>query len=468
MKAITNWNYTPYMRYHETKRATLPHICRVAPKLGGFLIEWFDKGAECPHKIIINKRTDDKDTREYELSDAVFEISDLAENETYEVTVWRSDMSEHSDTRLVRTGFARGTVLNYIHPEDHTVKYSGVCPGSPSIVALPSGKLLAAMDILLGDTDEKLTFIYESTDHGETWKYVTELYPCHWGKLFYHRGKLYCCGEGGSCLLLGCSEDEGKTWSTPIRLMQGARRDWAIHKSVNPFVEYDGRIWTAIEYGSWKFHCYYHMLLSAPADSDLMNPENWVFSEPAKVNLGEVDIDTDVLTGAEGNAVAMPFGICDVLRVDPSFKNPEGSYKTYNVAMVRLGDSKNPEAPLVHNRVINIPCGLHNKFIMMKEPTGLGYVMIGNEYTEEHKLRSLLTLAVSKDGVNWKNALRIVDARPDETPDKKDIAYSDPDMAFDGEDIVLVTRTASNGAMDFHNNNMVCFFKVENYKQYFT
>ena len=56
MKAITQWNYTPHMRYHEAKRATLPHICRVAPKLGGFLIEWFDKGAECPHKIIIKKR----------------------------------------------------------------------------------------------------------------------------------------------------------------------------------------------------------------------------------------------------------------------------------------------------------------------------------------------------------------------------------------------------------------------------
>jgi hypothetical protein len=64
-------------------------------------------------------------------------------------------------------------------------------------------------------------------------------------------------------------------------------------------------------------------------------------------------------------------------------------------------------------------------------------------------------------------ATRIVDARCDEREGVRDIAYSDPAFEFDGDDVVAVTRTASNGAMDFHNNNMVCFFRVKNYKQYF-
>lgn len=455
------------MRYHEAYRAMLPYVCRLAPHLGGFLFEWFDKGNDGAHKVIIKKRGAEGGEIERTLDGPVFEISGLEENETYEFTVWRANMSEHSPTRLVRTGAARGTVLNYVHPEDHFIKYSGVCPASPSIVTLPSGKTVAMMDIVYGDTDEKIAPIYESLDGGKTWRYLTELFPCHWGKLFYHNGKLYCCGEGGSTLLLGCSEDEGKTWSAPVRLMQGARRDYQIHKSATPFVVHEGRIWCAVEFGSWKMWCYYHMLLSAPADSDLMNPENWVFTEPAKVELGDVDIDSEAITGAEGNAVAMPWGICDVLRIDPKDDAHRNSSDVYNIALVRRGDAKNPEAPLVADRVVKMPCGLRNKFAVYKEPTGLGYVMVGNEFTEDHRLRSILTLAVSTDGVNWNNAKRIVDARPDETPGVRDIAYSDPDFTFDGDDIIVITRTASNGALDFHNNNNVCIFKVENYKQYF-
>lgn len=468
MKAFTSWSYTPFTRMHERRLSTLPHICRIAPFLGGFIFEWFDKGSDGAHKVIIKKRDSSDSPIVKELTERTVEIKGLEENITYEFTVYRADMSEHSATRLVRTGCARGTTINYVHPEDKSMEHSGISPCSPSILVLPSGKILAIMDIVNGLTDEKIAPIYESLDHGKTWQYVTELYPCHWPRLFYHRDRLYCFGQGNDTLMLGYSLDEGRTWSKPVSLVQGATRDWACHRGATPFVEYNGRIYTAIELGAWKFHCYYHMLLSAPADSDLMDAENWVLTEPAKVNLGDVEINSDVLTGAEGNAVVFPDGICNVLRVDPSFKNSESYYDNYNIAMVRRADPDDPEAPLVPHRVIKIPCGLHNKFEIRKEPSGLGYVMVGNEYTVDHRLRSILTLAVSKDGYEWKNAVRFLDARADEIPGGRTVAYSDPAIDFDGDDIVVITRTAANAPQNFHNNNTISFFKIKNYKQYFT
>ena len=467
MKDITNWNYTPYMRYHERRLATLPYVCRLAPFLGGFTFEWFDKGFDGAHKVIVKLRGGEDVVRELDIVEGNVVIDGLTPEETYEFTVWRSDMSEHSATRLVRVGLTRGVVINYIHPEDYFCRYSGVCPASPSIVKLPSGKLLASMDILYGTTDEKITPIFESCDGGKSWHYLTELYPCHWGRLFVHRGALYCIGEGGNMLLIGRSDDEGRTWRTPTALAQGAKRDYGIHKGATPVVEYSGRIYTSIEFGAWGFWRFYNIMLSAPADADLLDPTNWTLTEPMHVTPEMLGYDVPDVTCAEGNAVATENGIYNYLRVDPH-SSVAPTFQTVNRAVILKADESNPDAALAFDKLIELPCGLRNKFEVRRTPDGSGYVAVGNEYADGHRLRSILTLAVSNDGINFKNAHRILDVRCDEREDIKDIAYSDPAIDFDGDDIVIVLRVAANGAMDFHNNNMVCLFRVENYKQYFT
>ena len=173
------------------------------------------------------------------------------------------------------------------------------------------------------------------------------------------------------------------------------------------------------------------------------------------------------MTCAEGNAVATENGIYNYLRVDPH-SSVAPTFRTVNRAVILKADESNPDAALAFDKLIELPCGLRNKFEVRRTPDGSGYVAVGNEYADGHRLRSILTLAVSNDGINFKNAHRILDVRCDEREDIKDIAYSDPAIDFDGDDIVIVLRVAANGAMDFHNNNMVCMFRVENCKQYFT
>ena len=387
MKALTNWNYTPFTRLHERKKEYLPYVCRLAPRLGGFTFEWFDKGDDKKHKLIVKLRGSVDVVIEKEIIERTVDIDGLIPEQTYEFTVWRADMSEHSDTRLVRVGATRGVVINYIHPEDYFCKFSGVCPSSPSLIKLPSGKLLATMDILFGDSDEKLTPIFESEDGGESWHYLTELYPCHWGKLFMHRGALYCIGEGGNKIVIGRSLDEGKTWSLPTPILIGAKRDWACHKSATPVVEYDGRIYCAVEYGAWKFLRFYNMLISAPIDSDLLDSNNWSVSEPMHVTPQMLGYDVSDVTGCEGNAVVLSDGIYNVTRVDPPHNISD--FPTVNKAIVLRGNSKNPDAPLEFHSLIDLACGLHNKFEIHRTPSGDGYVAVGNEYAEGHRLRSI-------------------------------------------------------------------------------
>jgi len=179
-------------------------------------------------------------------------------------------MSASSAKRLVRTGKSFGTTINYLHPQDNAYRFSGRYLGSPCIVRLPSGKLIAQMDVHDGDDAENLAILFDSTDGGKTWHYLTELSPCFWGKLFYHRGKLYniACAAVYGDIIIGCSEDEGKTWSVPTHIVHGTNGDYGGHHGVMPVIEHNGRLYTTFEYGAWKFQTFYHCLLSIDAKAD--------------------------------------------------------------------------------------------------------------------------------------------------------------------------------------------------------
>jgi len=199
-----------------------------------------------------------------------------------------------------------------------------------------------------------------------------------------------------------------------------------------------------------------------------MKAENWTFTEPAPVDRNWPGMPVSARTTAiEGNAVPMPDGeVAVILRIDP-LQMPYRSMEQYNKALLVRQDKNDPEAKLQFDRVIDIPVGLRNKFTIYREPNGLGYAAMCNEYTEDYQGRGILTLAVSKDAINWKIAKRIVDVRDDFTHGMQNVGYSYPDFTFDGDDISVISRTAANGAKSQHDNNIISFFRIENYKQYF-
>ena len=169
------------------------------------------------------------------------------------------------------------------------------------------------------------------------------------------------------------------------------------------------------------------------------------------------------VTAVEGNALPMPDGGVGVmLRLDP--KEPSEPY--FNKAALVREDSSDSEAPLVFDQIVDLPCGIRHKFCIQREPTGLGYIALCNENTADYGGRGVLCVAISQDLISWQTVHRIVDVREDERCGKDD-AYSYPDFDFDGEDLVIVARTAANGQKNSHDNNYVTFHRLGNYKRFF-
>ena len=69
--------------------------------------------------------------------------------------------------------------------------------GSPSIVRLPDGALLATHDYfgrgcpLNHEAEQGLTSVYRSEDDGASWSNVTHVMNAFWSSLFVHRDAVY-------------------------------------------------------------------------------------------------------------------------------------------------------------------------------------------------------------------------------------------------------------------------------------
>ena len=100
---------------------------------------------------------------------------------------------------------------------------------------------------------------------------------------------------------------------------------------------------------------------------------------------------------------------------------------------------------------------------MYQDPVSQKYIMIGTEQADDKPGRTVLSMAVSSDFYNWKVVKRILDYR---TADSKHVGFQYPDWMFDGDDILLLVRTAFGRSYNFHDANYQCFMRIENYSQY--
>ena len=184
MKAVTRWDYRPFVRFDEPERALWPYICRVAPECGGFAFEWFDKGAPgTGHLLRYRRRGAVEWEVEQQISDPVIKVGGLCDGVDYEFCVLRADGSARSLVRLVRTGKIPGdTVVNYLHPEDPACIHS-LLPLHPDTGAGAVGKTDLRYGRVRPPGRTNLTLLFGSQDNGTTWRYLAELYPCFWPKL---------------------------------------------------------------------------------------------------------------------------------------------------------------------------------------------------------------------------------------------------------------------------------------------
>jgi len=468
MRGLKHWNYKPFTHLTDLESRKLPVVCRVAPGIGKIEFEWYDHGCDGGHAV--RYRPADSETWTIcPLTEPVVQLEGLLDQTDYEFVVYRTQADGESQLKYARTGFIPGTVINYIHPREREINPLGYCPSSPTICRLPSGALLSGHDIWAPNKPSNIGQLFKSTDEGRTWRYVTDLCPCMWPELFVHRGRLYalsCTMEYGD-LQISCSDDEGETWCRPVVLMAGGGfTEIGPHKAPVPVVEHNGRLYTAIEFGSWKIHDHQSTILSIDADADLMEPENWQYGPFVQMNRSWPGAPEGIKGGyIEGNVVVGPDGVIrNMLRLD---------YPGTGKAVLLRANPEDPEAPQEFEAVISCPVGANSKFEMHRDPVTGKYIAFGTEQVEDVKYpgtntlhadqRLVLSMAVSDDLHHWKVVHRLFDYRD---LDAETVGFQYPDWLISGDDIYVQTRVAFNGADTFHNGNCETFAVVKNFRQY--
>ncbi|MBQ3080213.1 MAG: hypothetical protein IJC48_09500 [Clostridia bacterium] len=456
MKGISTWSYHPYKPLLRDTGDI--YICRVAPDDSSVHLEWLaEEGTSC---LIYYRKP----------GEGTFTLSGAADSNEWDITGLETDTDyefyaacgdKKSRIRLARTGKAVGTVVNYLHPDDEAYSFSGRYLCSPSLVRHPDGYLLASMDLFASEHPQNLTLIFRSDDDGETCRYVSELMPCFWGKLFIHQNELYmlsCSTEYGD-LLIGKSVDGGKTFSPPITLLRGSngkRGNDGVHKNPQNIVRHNGRIYNTLEWGTWanKEFCHAAMVMSIDENADLLNPENWHFTEPVKFarfapELSDMPLCTMTI---EGTIVNAPDGkLLNIMR-----------FGKYGQALAYEIDLSDPDAPLSYSRLIPFPGNFSKFMIKYDEESGFYYSIATIAYDpNNHSARNLLSLVRSKDLINWETAVDLMDFR-DQDPGK--IGFQYVDFEIEGDDILYLCRTAMNQAHNFHDANYSTFHRIRNFR----
>ena len=471
MKAPTSWNYCPYRPFNGINPDEI-YICRLAPYENYLEIEWIDKRANKNDKyfLSIRKRGTDELPRVLEVSECAFTVDNLECDTDYEFSVTCGKY--YSKTRLARTGKVPGVIVNYLHPDDDYYTFSGRCLCSPEIVKLPDGTLVASMDVFKALFPQNLTLLFSSDDMGKSWKYLSELCPCFWGSMFVVGNELYmmgCSTEYGD-LLVGKSSDGGKTWSNPTVIARGTGKllEGGCHKAPCVVTEYNGRIYTSLEYGSWDAtKLFASCVVSAPIDADLLAPESWSITPPYYLCANRNPKGDRKMGMIEGNIVEIPGeGLFNILR--------SAGHKDGHAVVLEI-NTNDPEAPQIPNfndsvdsieDIGDIDFPSHNsKFEIRYDKVSGKWFALGtwNYYNHHVADRRVLSFFRSDDCKKWVKVMDLLDIRDTcKDPSKEGFQY--PSFIIDGDDILWLSRTAINEPANFHDSNYTTFHIIKNFR----
>lgn len=359
----------------------------------------------------------------------------------------------------------------------HTPAYKRIYIGSPSIIKLVNGDLIASNDFFGPNSEarpngQSFTRIYRSIDQGNSWSTVTDLSGQFMSGLFLHQNVLYVMGvsggySNGNRVVIRKSLDNGNSWSNPSSSNNGQLLSGKYHTAPTPVIEHAGRVWRTMEdaYGPSNVFAkqYRAFMMSAPIDSDLLDSLNWTVSNP-------MAYDTTYLHGyfwgwLEGNAVVSPSGkMLNILRVHTFSQNRE------QAAFVEVSDDGTTSTFNASTGFVDMP-GSMKKFTIRYDATSGRYWTLANYVPSEYynirpldKIRNTLALCSSADLKNWS-----VDSTIIHHPDIDLHGYQYVDWQFDGNDIVAVSRTSHDdgvgGAANHHDANYLTFHRITNFRE---
>ena len=354
--------------------------------------------------------------------------------------------------------------------------------GSPSILRLPDGALLASHDYFglpncprNHEDEESLTSIYRSEDDGASWANITHIMNCYWSSLFAHRGSVYIFGvsqQYGS-IVIRRSDDGGFTWTHPADASSGLlfrggpfRQAPNYHCAPVPVLEHAGRLYKAFEDADPPVHgpSFHSCVVSAPADADLLDAANWTISNKIPFDPAWIPADWDVPQRPcwlEGNIVRAPNGeLWNILRLN-------ASPMVNRAVIVRVEDDGGRITFDPGSGFIDFPGGGTKFTIRYDEPSGL-YIALVNNVTNPAWLRqrNILSLSVSPDLVYWRLVHTLMRDQSGLTPEDSArlTGFQYVDWQFDGADIIYLVRAAYRGAIRYHDSNRIIFRKLPDFR----
>lgn len=454
-------------------------------------------------------------TKEYPIKQGRISVNGLLNNceHTVRAIAYAKDGSvlEKSGIRKLYPNYIPGKCIAYIHPYDSVFDPAGRYFGSPSIVKLPNGDLLASHDLFIDPSPNRfgvdfsdrpaeeicVTKIYKSSDNGLNWNFLCDIKRCTFGKLFTFKGKVYIIGlcasssdrlndpynllernnafasddRGQLDIGLFCSEDFGATWGDMCNIT-GGRFKGNFHKAATPVVEYGGRLWTAVDTPKDKESGYGVAAASVSVDDDIMNPENWSITAPFiyydKTWENTVDGVWPYML-EEANAVPGKDG-CMYVFTRYNSVNYDAEFINNDDDGLRVGvfkaDVNKPDKPLEFVEMRHF-MGSLSKFTINYDEESEKYYSLVSRATEKHCCqRNILSLVSSADLINWKierDCLNIMDLNWYQNCQEAGLYYCD--WVFDGNDIIAVCRTGLHDCVNYHNSNMMTFHRFTDFRE---
>lgn len=411
-------------------------------------------------------------------------------------------------------GAASGTEVISPYEEDYLAdEYVGVFetndphhmqPMSPYVTTLESGRIIAAWDLVGERVSERTPIGYEenpgwvgyrvmvgySDDGGKTWTYSDErlgLFP----RVFQDGDKVYLIYRNDDTkLALAVSQDNGLTFSEGAVIDE---RSW--HSAPTSVITKGDNLYMTMEVsvdGSLA-----PILIRGKRGSDLTKKENWSFSEPLSLMqiVGDAkrsDLEyTGIMRNNAGSEVRWLEG--NVFQIydenhpwyDPSmntfyiYSRQQSGRAGYTAVLKVTENSDGTMTP----SVVTAPSGKQQLFVAM--PGGNDkFSMIYDEETKlywlasnfnDHSLvdqayvtgdmqadpslqRDRLALWFSRDAMNWEFAGMITEG------DSRRESRAYPHICIDGNDILVVTRCGTEDSKSLHDNNILSFHRVTNFR----
>ena len=389
---------------------------------------------------------------------------------------------------------------------------------SPGLCRLANGRLVATMDWGgpgAGELSGPIAYhgkkpwqgrACTSDDGGQTWTERLR-FPFYHARPFAAGGRLYILGHAGDLWIVR-SDDNGDTWNEPVRLTDG--ETW--HMAPCNVYEDGGRIYLAVEkqvyhdVRAWPVSALAPVLLRGPTDADLTRRENWIFSDaiafrdavsPDALDAFAVPFfatppkDRVLLAGREMAPIGwLETNVVRFTDPDHYWHDPTGRTLHLYLRAHTGGTGFACLAKVVEQndgtmttlletvpsgrKVVFIPCpGGHLKFHLLYDAITRLFWLLSSQPTDSmtraerlpddrynlpYNERNRLQLHFSRNGVDWCFAGLVCAGK---TP-RESRHYAS--MAFDGDDLLILSRSGDEHALTAHNGNRITFHVVRNFR----